>query len=208
MNRIQDDAKSIRRIKRWVKALCPSKKVQKQFNDIMQPRDDFMGTGLSYNHIFAKFQPPQDIKKVIMSPYKDKTILVIVPKNEDVMVRAYNPEYDTRCTFKIDGHLTMKHYIHSANRYKSNDKWIIIELEPEYEHNYLTCFCSFNNGEPNYEGHTTINVFGRHIKHLEIAADDLFCDSIETLKSQVTLLGTENVGKISWKILEFNDNLA
>lgn len=35
LNRIQDDARVIRRIKRWVKALCPSKKVQKQFNDIM-----------------------------------------------------------------------------------------------------------------------------------------------------------------------------
>ena len=198
------DNKSERRIRAWVKALNPRPKALKILSNIISPIDDYMKTGLAAQHTRAKFLSGE--QKCLISPYKNKTLLVIVPFGKEATVRSGNPQFDTECVFRIDGKLNMRHNLDDRDQYRNNSNWDVTQLDPEYEHVTLECQCGYSQLITDRTHYTTIDVAGRSIRELIISAEELYCADEDDLRRVICLVNTQNVGDIKYIIRENFDD--
>ena len=199
-NKCYMDNRSRMRIKFWIKRLCgDDTKTKKTINAMISTEGDYMGSKKAFNNASAKFK--KNMGDAVLMPYKDDTLLCIIPEGKTVTVRSGNPQYDTPMEFRIDGTLIMVHNMSKDDRYRQNSNWDTLQLDPEYEHNHFCCKCNYSE-LPGKTSNTIIDIGERHIKRLDIIGNEIIFQSEDSLKKVVELKRTDNVEEINWIIEE------
>ena len=160
---------------------------------------DYMGSKKGFRNASAKFK--KNMGDAVLMPYKDETILCIIPKGKTVTVRSGNPQYDTPMEFRIDGTLIMVHNMSKDDCYRENSNWDTLQLDPEYEHNHFCCKCNYRE-LPGKTSNTIIDIGERHIRRLDIIGNEIIFPSEDALKKVVELRRSDNVEEINWIIEE------
>lgn len=195
------DKKSRLRARAWVKLFDDSKKALKELDQIISAPDNFMDTNKSYRNLEGNFI--DGMKDCQLSPYRDHTVLCVVPFGKTATVKSGN-DYFTECVYRIDGTLVMEHNMSYDDYYRTNSDWDVWKLDENYEHVTLQCRCNFDEWLDG-RNTTTIDMFGRHVRELVISCSELVSPGINELKAAVTLKNAENVGDIRYVIEDYKD---